>query len=218
MEAEFWLERWREGRTHFHQPKVAPLLQKYWPTLALPAGSQVLVPLAGKSLDMLWLAEQGHRVLGAELSQLAVEQFFAENQLQASVHESAYGRHYRSGNIDIICGDIFKLDAAILSTCVGVYDRAALIALPAPMRAQYVAHVYGQLSDQYRGLLITLDYPQQQMAGPPFSVADAEVQALYAPHSTATILDRRDILDKEPKFLQGGVQQLDTVVYQLRRS
>jgi len=217
MDAEFWLERWRDGRTHFHQTRVTPLLQKYWPTLGLPQDSRVLVPLAGKSLDMAWLAEQGHRVLGAELSRLAVEQFFSDNNLQPHIRESAYGSHYTAGNIEIICGDIFKLDAAILSTCVGVYDRAALVALPAAMRAHYAQHVYGQLASDYRGILITLDYPQEQMDGPPFSVQDGEVQAIYAPHTEALVIDRRDILDKEPKFLERGVSRLDTVVYKLQR-
>ena len=215
MEADFWLQRWHEGRTHFHQPRVAPLLQKYWPTLSLAPDSRVLVPLAGKSLDMLWLAEQGLRVLGVELSQLAVEQFFSDNNLTATLSESAYGTHCKAGSIEIICGDIFKLDAALLSTCTGVYDRAALIALPTTMRARYVHHVYGQLAAQYRGLLITLDYPQEQMDGPPFSVNDTEVQTLFSTHSQATLTDRRDILDKEPKFLERGVSKLDTVVYQL---
>jgi len=113
MDAEFWLERWREGRTHFHQEKISPLLQKYWPTLALPAAGQVLVPLAGKSLDMLWLAAQGHRVLGVELSQLAVEQFFNENNLQAAQRDCAYGVHYVCGNIEIICGDIFAREPLV---------------------------------------------------------------------------------------------------------
>ncbi|MFL9923984.1 thiopurine S-methyltransferase [Herbaspirillum lusitanum] len=218
MDADFWLQRWREGRTHFHQSRVTPLLQKYWPSLELPAGGRVLVPLCGKSLDMAWLAQQGFEVLGIELSQLAVEQFFAEADVQPTITQSAFGSHYVAGNIEIICGDIFALDRALLSTCVGVYDRAALVALPADMRERYVRHVYGQLSDQYRGVLITLDYPQQQMDGPPFSLADAEVQAIYAPHSTAQIIDRRDILDKEPKFLAAGVSRLDTVVYRLQAS
>lgn len=215
MDAEFWLERWREGRTHFHQTRVTPLLQKYWPALAVPQGGKVLVPLCGKSLDMVWLAAQGHQVLGAELSQLAVEQFFAENELRPVTHDSPYGKHYVAGNIEIVCGDIFKMDAQVLSHCVGVYDRAALVALPQAMRADYVRHVYGQLSPAYRGLLITLDYPQEEMAGPPFSVVDAEVQEIFAGVSPATIIDRRDILEKEPKFLAAGVSRLDTVVYRL---
>ncbi len=217
MEGDFWLERWREGQTFFHQQRITPLLQKFWPALSLPAGSQVLVPLCGKSLDMLWLAQQGHRVLGIELSPLAVEQFFQENQLQAATHDSALGKHYVSGNIEIICGDIFDLDAATLAACVGVYDRAALVALPADMRARYVQHVYGQLASDYQGLLLTLEYDQNLMAGPPFSVSAAEVQSLFSTHSNATILDRRSILEKEPKFAQRGLTSLDSVSYQLSR-
>ncbi|QNB08942.1 thiopurine S-methyltransferase [Herbaspirillum frisingense] len=217
MEAQFWLERWREGRTHFHQERVTPLLQKYWPQLALPAGSTVLVPLCGKSLDMLWLAHQGHRVLGVELSELAITQFFSENQLTPAIHESAQGRHYVAGNIELVCGDIFLLEDATLAACAGAYDRAALIALPPQMRARYVADIYGRLPAQARSLLITLEYDQQKMDGPPFSVAEEEVQRLYAPHSEAVAIDRRDILEKEPKFLERGLTALDTVVYRLQR-
>ncbi|AON56175.1 thiopurine S-methyltransferase [Herbaspirillum seropedicae] len=217
MEAEFWLERWRDGRTHFHQSRVTPLLQKYWLSLALPAGSTVLVPLCGKSLDMLWLAEQGHRVLGVELSELAITQFFSEHQLVPLVHESAQGRHYAAGNIELICGDIFALEEATLAACAGAYDRAALIALPPAMRARYVTEVYGRLPAQARSLLITLEYDQQKMDGPPFSVSEEEVLRLYAPHSEAQAIDRRDILDKEPKFLERGLSALETVVYRLQR-
>lgn len=216
MEPDFWLERWREGQTHFHQDRVTPLLAKYWPTLALAPGSRVLVPLCGKSLDMGWLAEQGHRVLGVELSEIAVEQFFDEHRLQPRVHTSAQGTHYVSGNIEILCGDIFDLDADTLASCTGVYDRAALIALPGGLRGRYARHVYGQLPADYRGILLTLDYSQAQMAGPPFSVADTDVQALFAGHSRATLLDRRNILDKEPKFAARGVQRLDSLTYRLQ--
>ncbi|MGB3290725.1 MAG: thiopurine S-methyltransferase [Burkholderiaceae bacterium] len=215
MNPDFWLERWRAGQTRFHQSRITPLLQKYWPVLELPSGSRVLVPLCGKTLDMIWLAEQGHQVLGVELSPLAVDQFFSENNLRPDTRVSSAGKHYSAGNIEIICGDIFALDADTLASCSGVYDRAALIALPPSMRARYVDHVYGQLPREYRGLLLTLDYPQEQMDGPPFSLADTEVQSLYAAHSRADLIDRRDILAKEPKFAERGLTRLDTVVYRL---
>ncbi|MBP0600848.1 thiopurine S-methyltransferase [Herbaspirillum sp. LeCh32-8] len=217
MEAQFWLERWREGRTHFHQSRVTPLLQKYWPQLALPAVSTVLVPLCGKSLDMLWLAEQGHKVLGVELSELAVQQFFSENGLQARVHESAQGKHYVAGQIEIICGDIFALSDATLAACAGAYDRAALIALPPEMRGRYAEQVYGRLPAGAQSILITLEYAQEQMDGPPFAVMEDEVLRLYAPLTNAQAIDRRDILEKEPKFIERGLKKLDTVVYRLRR-
>src|SRR6202162_133324 len=119
MDADFWLERWRDGRTFFHRPDVMPQLQQYWPALALPPGSRVLVPLCGKSLDMIWLGEPGGRVLGGGISPGGVEQFFAENGWHPEIHDSALGSHYCAGNIEIICGDIFKLDAATLSSCTG---------------------------------------------------------------------------------------------------
>lgn len=215
MECDFWIERWREGQTGFHQTRVTPLLQKFWPALNLPQGSQVLVPLCGKSLDMVWLAEQGHRVLGVELASLPVEQFFQENNLQPTIHQAADGVHYIAGNIEIICGDIFALKASTLAQCTGVYDRAALVALPADMRQRYTHHVYSQLAADYTGLLLTLEYDQAQMDGPPFSVQEAEVMSLFSPHSQATVLDKRSILDKEPKFAQRGLTALDTVSYRL---
>jgi len=216
MDADFWLARWREGRTHFHQDRVTPLLEKFWPPLGVPAGSRVLVPLCGKSLDMLWLARQGWRVLGVEISPLAVEQFYAEHGLQPRRRRSALGEHYEADGIEIVCGDIFGLDAATLASCTGVFDRAALVALPHGMRGPYVRHVYGQLGAGWRGVLITLDYPQAEMDGPPFSVDDAQVQALYAGHGQAELAYRRDVLDKEPKFQKGGVSRLDTLVYRLQ--
>ncbi|ALM84674.1 thiopurine S-methyltransferase [Bordetella sp. N] len=217
MEAQFWLDRWREGVTGFHQERVTPLLPKYWPTLDVPPGGRVLVPLCGKTLDMVWLAQQGHPVLGVELSPLAVEQFFTANGLTPEVRPTAAGDVYRSGNIEILCGDIFALDAQTLAGCAAVYDRAALVALPPDMRARYVAHVYANLAAGARTLLITLDYEQDLMPGPPFAVGSAAVEALYQGHTEVRQLDRRAMLDKEPKFAARGLTWLDTLVFALEK-
>ena len=109
MDAQFWLQRWREGRTGFHRATVMPLLEKHWPSLNVPQDTRVLVPLAGKSLDMLWLAARGHHVVGVELSGLAVEQFFRENNLHAQT--SAHDEHHLAGNLELIRGDVFALGA-----------------------------------------------------------------------------------------------------------
>ncbi len=215
MDTEFWLQRWRDGQIGFHQARVMPLLQKHWPSLALPAGSRVLVPLAGKSLDIIWLASQGHRVLAVELSAVAVAQFFTENRLTPTSRDSSLGRHHVAGNIEVICGDIFNLDAATLAGCTGVYDRAALVALPPAMRPRYVAEVYGRLPERCRGLLLTIDYPQHEMDGPPFAVSQAEVGTLYGERWTLQSLDERDILAQEPKFVARGLTRMSTSVYRL---
>jgi thiopurine S-methyltransferase len=218
MDPDFWHQRWRDNNIGFHQGQPTPLLQKHWPAVAAPAGSRVFVPLAGKSVDMLWLASQGHRVLGVELSLLAVEQFFAEHALEPEVVESRYGTHYRTGDIELICGDVFALDAAALADCTAVYDRAALIALPPELRQRYVDELYARLPAACRGLLITLEYPAHEKEGPPFTVTETEVRERYAPLWIIDLLERRDILSTQQSFIDDGVTALDTCVYRLQRN
>ena len=216
MEADFWLQRWNEGRTGFHRGEVMPLLEKHWSALGVDGG-RVFVPLAGKTLDMHWLAAQGHQVLGSELSPLAVDAFFAEAGLEPQVREDADGVHHRVGPLDLVRGDVFALSTALLGRVDAVYDRAALIALPPAMRREYVGKVYGRLPGGCRGLLITLEYPQAEMDGPPFSVEEAEVRGLFGPAWEVGLLERRDILAQEPRFAADGVSALSTAVYRLQR-
>ena len=218
MDAEFWLKRWREGATGFHMTRVTPLLTKHWPAFGLPSSTRVLVPLCGKSLDMVWLAAQGHRVLGVELAPMAVEQFFSEQGLRPSEHVSSMGRHYVAGNIEIICGDIFDVDAQTLSTCGAAFDRGALVALPKELRLRYATHVYGNLARDYRGMLLTLEYEQSRMQGPPFSIPEVEVRSLFRNHTEPTIIDQMDILAKEPKFKDRGLDRLLSVAWRLQGS
>jgi thiopurine S-methyltransferase len=215
MDAEFWQQRWRDGRTGFHQAQPTPLLEQYWDAIGAPAGSRVLVPLCGKSLDMDWLAARGHRVLGVELSAIAVAQFFEERHLAPSVRQGASGTHYSAGGIEIICGDAFELEASLLDGCDAVYDRAAVIALPPGMRRHYAERVYGRLPRDCRGLMVTLEYPPGEKQGPPFPVDAAEVQALFGAAWAPTLLERRDILAREPGFAAEGVSDLHTSAWRM---
>lgn len=216
MQSDFWEDCWQRGDIGFHQPRVLPLLQKHWPALVLPAGSRVLVPLCGKSLDMHWLAEQGHRVLGVELSPLAVEAFFDEAGLLPARHASRLGEHWTAGAFEIICGDAFALKAEDLAGIAGVYDRGAMVALPAPMRRRYVDSVYAALPDGCHGLLLTLEYPQHEMAGPPFDIDETEVHRELADWQP-TLLERRDLLASEPRYRERGLSAMHTAAYRLRR-
>lgn len=217
MDKQFWMQRWCDGKTGFHSDSVQPLLAKHWPSLELPAGQRVFVPLAGKSRDMLWLAEQGYRVLGVEISPLAVEQFLAENSLTPVVHDSPAGRHYVFGSVELICGDVFDLGAGILSGCSAVYDRAALIALSPDIRARYADHLSRNLPAVCKMLLVTVDYAQNEMDGPPFAVDKNAVDALYGSGWCVELLERRDILSDEARFAEYGVSSLHTEVLLLRR-
>lgn len=216
MNPDFWRQRWADNQIGFHQEGPTPLLLKHWPALGIAPGAKVFVPLAGKSLDMAWFAAQGHRVLGVELSWLAVEQFFDENALVPDIRESKYGRHYTAGSIELICGDAFALDAEILRECGAVFDRAALIALPPEMRTRYAHELYARLPSGCRGLLVTLEYPQDEREGPPHSVQEEEVRALYARDWRIDLLERRPIPPDHPGFV-AGVSRLDTAAYALHR-
>ena len=217
MDPDFWQQRWREGRIGFHQERVTPLLEQYWDAIDAPAGGRVFVPLAGKSLDMAWLAARGHRVLGVELSEIAVRQFFEECGLSPDIRESRNATHYSADSIEIILGDVFALDAGTLADCNGVYDRAALIALPPAMRERYVADVYSKLPPGCRGLLVTLEYPQSEKEGPPFSVGPDEIASRFGRDWAVGLLERRDILATQPGFVAEGVTALHTSAWSLQR-
>ncbi|WP_175653662.1 thiopurine S-methyltransferase [Pseudomonas sp. Marseille-P9899] len=216
MQADFWHKRWERNQIGFHQEQVNSYLAQYWPSLGIDAGGRVLVPLCGKSLDLVWLAGQGLRVLGVELSQRAVEDFFAEQQLEPERFEHGAFTCYRSEGIELWCGDFFELNAADVADCVGLYDRAALIALPPEMRERYAAHLATILPAGCGAVLVTMDYDQSQLDGPPFAVTDEEVRRLYTPRWQILAEDEQDILGQSWKFLQAGVSRLLERVYVLR--
>ncbi len=216
MHPDFWQQRWTDGQIGFHQSAPTALLQKHWPGLGIASDARVFVPLAGKSLDMVWLAARGHRVLGVELTQIAVDQFFAEHGLRPQVHASRHGLHHVAGNIELLRGDVFDLDPAALADCAAVFDRAAVIALPPPLRARYAHGPYANLPPGCRGLMITLEYPQGDRAGPPFAVPEDEVRALFGPLWDIDLLERRPIPADHPGHV-AGTSRLDTAVYGLGR-
>ncbi len=217
VKPDFWLDRWQTGRTGFHRDAPLPWLMKHWPELDLPYGSRVLVPLCGKSLDLLWLAGQGHEVVGVELSEIAIRQFLDEHELDARIEQHPGGRHYHAGPFELICGDIFDQDADTLGACTSAYDRAALIALPPAMRERYAAHLDACLPAGCDMLLVTLDYDQQRMDGPPFAVGKDLVQQLYGKAWATEELECRDILADNPGFIDKGLDWLTTSTWRLQK-
>jgi len=217
MEPKFWQERWARNQIGFHLPEVNPYLLRYWPALGLAQGAKVLVPLCGKSLDLMWLASNGYHVFGVELSEQAVEAFFSEQNLTPRITRHGVFKVYQADLIEIWCGDFFALDAGALADCTALYDRAALIALPPLMRAQYAEQLNSLLRPGCQGLLITLDYDQTQKAGPPFAVPDDEVKVLLGFQWNLEVLDTRDILGESWKFVQDGVTRLEECVYRLTK-
>ena len=214
METGFWHNRWENNLTGFHLDDVNPHLRENWSVLNLPAGSRVFVPLCGKSLDLIWLAEQGHQVVGVELSPLAAEAFFSENKLIVERQQVGDLELWQSEKISLFCGDFFALTTEILGQVDAVYDRASLIALPPAMRQDY-AEKMAELAQSAPKLLVTLEYDQSKMDGPPFSVSEDEVQTLYQAKYQVKQLTAQDVLGDNEKFREKGLDFMNECIYQL---
>ncbi len=178
MDATFWHDKWARNEIGFHGGEAHPLLVQHLGALALPPGGRMFLPLCGKSLDIHWLLAQGHRVAGAELSPLAIAQLFDELGVKPEVSVQGEVTQHHADGIDIFVGDIFQLTPGQLGPVDAVYDRAALVALPAEVRTRYAAHLK-RLTALAPQLLICFDYDQSLQAGPPFSVPRAEVAQHY---------------------------------------
>lgn len=178
MEASFWHQKWERGEIGFHESEANPMLIEHFKALNLPKGSRVFLPLCGKTRDAAWLLASGYRVAGAELSELAINELFKELGLAPEISTAGELIRYRAEDIDIFAGDIFALSAGYLGPISAIYDRAALVALPAYVRKHYTSHLMN-ITGTAPQLLITYEYDPLLMDGPPFSVNEDEVKRHY---------------------------------------
>jgi len=178
MVESFWHQKWERNEIAFHQHDTNPLLITYFSELSLAEGNRVFVPLCGKTRDIHWLLSHGYRVAGAELSKLAVEQLFAELGVEPNITVIDSISRYSANNVDVFVGDIFSLSRSLLGQIDAIYDRAALVAFPDSMRDQYAVHLV-DITDHAPQLLISYEYDQHLLNGPPFSISDEEVVRRY---------------------------------------
>jgi thiopurine S-methyltransferase len=217
MNSQFWHDRWQLDEIGFHQRQFHPLLVEHWPLVCSGgAPGQVFVPLCGKSLDMVWLLQQGHSILGVELSPIAIADFFRERTLAADVQPFDAVQRFESPGYRLLCGDFFDLRPKYLQNVQAVYDRAALIALPHSLQVRYVEHLLHLLPERPPMLLITLEYDPQEMEGPPFSTSEERVTALFKDRYEVVKLSARDVLDEHPGLKNKGLTGLTEIAYRLR--
>jgi len=188
MDPQFWIESWEQGgfKTSFHRPDVHPYILEHM-TPDLLAGQTVLVPLCGKSVDLLYFAQHAKAVIGVELSDEAVAQFFAENDLTPKQR----GDIFEHQNLRIYNRDLFSVGRADMPEISMLYDRASLIAFPPQMRSDYVAHVKTLLPIGAVQYINTLEYAPDQ-GQPPFNVPPSEVRAYYEDMFEITHLEQQD--------------------------
>lgn len=203
MEASFWHQKWERGDIGFHETEVNPFLIEHFEKLNPAKGSRVFLPLCGKTRDIAWLLACGYRVVGAELSELAVNDLFKELGLEPEISKIGELARYSAKGIDILVGDIFDVSAEYLGPLSAIYDRAALVALPAGIREQYALHLMN-ITGAAPQLLISYEYNQLLMAGPPFSVNEHEVKQHYGSTYQLKPVERKNV--------EGGLKgKVDTI-------
>ena len=206
MDARFWHQRWETNTIAFHQSTANPLLVTYFKELSISQGSRVFVPLCGKTLDIAWLLAQGYRVAGVELSELAIQQLFAELGTEPAITDIDKVKHYHTTDIDIFVGDIFDLTRPMLGAIDAIFDRAALVALPEHTRVQYTKHIT-DITENAPQLLITYEYDQTLMEGPPFSISSEEIHRHYQDNYAVSLLTSEEVT--------GGLKGLQDVQEQV---
>ena len=215
MDAEFWQKRWQNTEIGFHALQPHPELLREYARGQWKTPPRVLVPLCGKSLDLCWLHEQGCRVVGVELSPIAVEDFFKSQGLIPAVTNHNDRRTYTALGYEILCGDFFKLASAWFTQFDFVYDRAALVALPPALRGSYAELLTSGLAPHAQILLIGFEYPQAQMSGPPFSVDDEEIKRLYGERFHIELRAETNLLETEPRWRERELTRLVETSYWL---
>ena len=191
-ENNLWLQRWKNREIGFNQNKANSFMVKYFEQLNLKEGSKVLVPLCGKSIDMSWLLAEGYTVVGIELSETAVKEFFDELNVIPNISKVGELTLYSNENLSIFVGDIFKVTSEMLGNIDAIYDRAALVALTIPMRIDYTAHLRS-VTNNASQLLLCFEYDQSLMNRTPYSVEEDEVKKHYARYYDLELLAREEI-------------------------
>jgi thiopurine S-methyltransferase len=210
MEHDFWHSKWHKNEIGFHEPEGNALLVKYADTLLATTSPRVFVPLCGKTQDIHWLLANGCEVVGAELSEIAITQLFAELEIEPEITTLGSLKLFKNGPLSIFVGDIFDLTNETLGGITGIYDRAALVALPTELREKYAAHIC-DITECAPILLISFDYDQSVIPGPPFCVDETEVARLYNASYSITLLER--------ELLEGGLKgkvAADSLVFNLK--
>lgn len=181
MDEAFWQQKWESNQIGFHEEHPNANLLAAFDHLALSKGDRIFVPLCGKSVDLDWLLARGCRVVGIEFSPTAVAAVFDRLALSPAISQKGDLTLFSAAKLEIFTGDFFALTRQDLGPVDAIYDRAALVALPEQQRKDYRARLI-ELTDTAPQLLVSLDYDESQMTGPPFSVGPNEVRTLYEPH------------------------------------
>jgi thiopurine S-methyltransferase len=215
MQISYWESRWQKNNIGFHNPEINSYLLEFAP-ISIPENTKkVLVPLCGKTKDMIWLRDKGYSVIGIEAIPLACESFFREQEIPYELKKSHGFTIYFSENLEIWCGDFFKFPNKVIQECEFIYDRACIVALPSELRILYAKKINEAAVSGTNMLVHTFFYDQEKMAGPPFSVPNEEIDQKFSEQWQIKTLFDNSVLAKYERYRTKGLNQLSESVLHL---
>ncbi|XP_035150705.2 thiopurine S-methyltransferase isoform X5 [Callithrix jacchus] len=137
---EEWQDKWVNHNTAFHQEQ----------------GHQ--------------FADRGHSVIGVEISELAIREFFTEQNLSYSeepITEIPGAKVFKSssGNISLYCCSIFDLPRTNIGKFDRIWDRGALVAINPGDRKCYAEIMSFLLGKKFQYLMCVLSYDPTKHPG-----------------------------------------------------
>lgn len=168
---QFWEQAWADGRTRFHGEGPNPNLLTHAPKV-FSSAQRLLVPLCGKSHDLIWLVGRGHGVVGVELARQPLDELINEHQLEGAWEQNQF--QVKGQRFSLYHQDFFHHEGRY----EGIYDRACYVALTSELRERMAKRYYDLLAPQGKILLLTLKHEQE--SGPPFSISDEEIEEHFS--------------------------------------
>lgn len=216
---EEWQEKWVDHQIGFHKEQGHELLKKHLDTfLKGKSGLRVFFPLCGKAVEMKWFADRGHSVVGVEISELAIREFFTEQNLSYSeepIMEIPGAKVFKSssGNISLYCCNLFDLPRTNIGKFDRIWDRGALVAINPCDRQRYADIMLSLVRKGFQYFLCVASYDPTKHSGPPFYVPDAEVKRLFGSVCNSQCLEKVDIF--EERYKRWGIDCLVEKLYLL---
>ena len=198
MTHEQWTQAWDKGTIGWHKDKVDAILQKYLKQLCGDKESiSILVTLCGKSLDLPWLADQGHSVVGCELAELAGKQLFEENNIPFSVTAIDDFKVFSATDkkLKFYAGDFFKVSASLVGTFDVIWDHNAFGAVSPSDRSCYIELLSSLLLPGGKILLSNWEYDQSKRNIAPYSLNSEQIKEYFGAQFEVKLLERMDYND-----------------------
>lgn len=218
MSKNTWEDCWSVGKTFFHRSAYHPMLVEHIEKLINGRSNLVIfIPLCGKSLDIKYLYDLGHTVVGVEGAKSPIEEFFGEHNLEFTKSDcpSVNGSVYKNGDnrIRIYHGDMFDFNGKDEVKFSGVWDRGSFGAINKTDRPKYVELLTSMVTEDCQYLLNTYDYNPEQFSGPPHCFTDEEMLGYWGHKWNITRIHYEDVNNDSKR--EKGVEYFNEQVHHL---